>query len=282
MFCKKTVTLLAVATSVSAICSYPPALNLQSSGNSVSRPDSYNPATIGSPFNIVWDATGWGSTVDIHLLKGPGNLIQYYSTLASGVANTGSFTWTPDCSLESSTTGWGLMIVSEPSCSFQWSMQFGLNRAVEGTCSSSSSSVVGSLTTSTHSVPSSSASSVLTSTWGVNKAVNHTATVTSHKYHSNVHSVQAYPTYSSYVNGYPASHPSYKAPGQGYASVCSSAPKDCTSTSTIWVNPTGTPLTVGNGTANTYKPLYANGASSNYGMGMFAVVAAFAAAFLAC
>lgn len=71
------------------------------------------------------------------LLRGPGDNIQYLETIVTGAPNTGTFTWTPECSLTPDTTHYGIVMFDDTTCDYQYTTQFGLN---PGTCSSSSSS----------------------------------------------------------------------------------------------------------------------------------------------
>lgn len=124
----KVLAIAAAGVSIaSATCTYPPPLTNQLTGNSVTRPDTVNPATIGSPFSIVWDATGLSSSVSLILLRGPGENIQFLEYIVQGAPNTGSYTWTPESSLTPDTTHYGIMMIDEADCKFQWSSQFGLN-----------------------------------------------------------------------------------------------------------------------------------------------------------
>lgn len=109
--------------------------NLQLAGNSLTRPDTLNTPVKGKEFEVVWDATGLSNSVQLILLRGPGENIAFAGYISQDVPNTGSYKWTPPCSLETDTTHYGMMIVDNASCKFQWSSQFGM--ADGPTCASS-------------------------------------------------------------------------------------------------------------------------------------------------
>jgi len=232
-------TLLAAAASIVSACApYPPPLSAQSGGNAVSRPDLNNFPTIGQPFSVVWDATSWGSTVTIYLLRGPGENIQYNATLTGDAPNSGTFTWTPDCHVEPDTTHWGLMVESNDFCTFQWSSQFGINADTTGLCSTPSSSAPAA---SSSAPPASSSAAPPASSSGSPPPVS---------------SGSPPPPKSSGGAPYPVS-------------------SNCTSTSTVWVNPTGgyTPPKA------SYTPAYSND-GARFGMSMLGAAAAIAAAVM--
>lgn len=243
----KTLALVAAAATLASAgdCpAYPPPFSAQSPGNSVTTPSTLVAATIGTAGDIIWDATSWGSTVTIYLLRGPSENIQLYSTLATDAPNTGAFSWTPDCALTPDTTHWGLMIESNDLCTFQWSMQFGLNPPAAGTCSST---------------PSSSASAPPASSSAAPPPVSSSAAPP--------------PVSSGKVPPPPVSSGSPPPKGSGAPYP---AGNNCTSTSTVWVNPTGT---------GSYTPpkasytAYSND-GARFGMSMFGAAAAVAVALL--
>lgn len=81
------------------------------------------------PFEITWTpTTGASEKIIINLLKGPSTNAVFNSTIVSGIANSGSFSWTPG-KLEATTdaTGYGLQLVIASTGHFQYSTQFGIN-----------------------------------------------------------------------------------------------------------------------------------------------------------
>jgi len=205
---------------VSATCAYPPPLANQLPGNSVTRPDVNDPATIGQPFDIIWDATGLSSSVSLILLRGPSTNIQYLETIVSGAPNTGTYSWTPESSLEPDTTHYGIMLQDDATCLFQWSTQFGLNPG----SGSSSSSVP----------PTSSTTATSASKTGSQPPASPTTTAS-----SKGSSDQPPPPPKTWSTGY----------GGSWGS-------NSTSTSTYWL-PAGTGAPTASGT---YKPLPSNDA----------------------
>jgi len=108
--------------------------------NPVSLPNSDNPVTVGKPFNVVYDGSGFGDKISILLWRGPGEALVFLKPIADSVENTGTFSWTPDSSLENDITHYGLQVISEASGQFQWSTQFGVINDAPPAVSSSTSS----------------------------------------------------------------------------------------------------------------------------------------------
>jgi hypothetical protein len=85
--------------------------------------------------------------VSLLLLKGPAtNVVKFGPSLAEGIANGGSFLWTPAADLETTAgapLGYGLQIIDDITGQYQYSTQFGISA---GNCEvvSSSSAVVSS------------------------------------------------------------------------------------------------------------------------------------------
>jgi hypothetical protein len=53
------------------------------------------------------------------------------STIVTGIANSGSFMWTPSASLEADTTHYGLQLIDDITGQFQYSTQFGISKGAE-------------------------------------------------------------------------------------------------------------------------------------------------------
>ncbi|KAF2202049.1 hypothetical protein GQ43DRAFT_369975 [Delitschia confertaspora ATCC 74209] len=123
-------------------------------------------------FRITWDATT-KNPISIQLLRGPSNnIIPLGAPLVEGIANTGSFEWTPSSSLEADVTHYGLRIIDDVNGQFQWSSQFGISKGKD--CESTSSST-GSL--EGYPVASSTPSSLVSST--PSSLISKTTSVTS-------------------------------------------------------------------------------------------------------
>ena len=92
-------------------------------------------------FTIRWDPTSAGP-ITIQLLRGPSTNVVPIDTLVSGVANSGSFVWTPSASLEADVSRYGLQITDDVTGNFQYSNQFGISKGPEcnGFVASSASS----------------------------------------------------------------------------------------------------------------------------------------------
>jgi hypothetical protein len=135
MYAKKTLVFAAAVATASATCP----TQVQLPANPVVQPDGSNTPTIGVPFLITYDGTGLGPLLDFELLRGPGTALVSLGLIASGVSNCGTssctYSWTPACGLEPDTTHYGIKMIDEATCMFQYTTQFGLNA---GTCASSS------------------------------------------------------------------------------------------------------------------------------------------------
>ncbi|KAF1846358.1 uncharacterized protein K460DRAFT_286405 [Cucurbitaria berberidis CBS 394.84] len=97
-------------------------------GNPITKPvNEVVPAC--KPFTITWQPTT-PNTVSILLLKGPPtNVKKFGPSLAEGIANSGSLTWTPPSDLEPTTghTGYGLQLIDDVTGQYQYSTQFGIS-----------------------------------------------------------------------------------------------------------------------------------------------------------
>jgi len=162
MFAKFAVIAATGIAAVNAACTNPS----QFPNNPVTAPDTATFPTIGQPFDITWDDTNQGPTVTIVLLSGcPSNCI-VAETIVAGAPNTGSYSWTPACSLTADTgaEGYGIQLIDDTLCEFQYSFHFGLH---PGTCGASTTTTATSTTTTTStptSAPTSTPSSAPTST----------------------------------------------------------------------------------------------------------------------
>lgn len=82
------------------------------------------------PYTIRWDPTSAGP-ITIQLLRGPPTNVVPIDTLVSGVANSGSFVWTPSAALEADVSRYGLQITDDVTKNFQYSNQFGISKGPE-------------------------------------------------------------------------------------------------------------------------------------------------------
>jgi len=154
MFAKFAVIAATGIAAVNAACTNPS----QFPNNPVTAPDTATFPTIGQPFDITWDDTNQGPTVTIVLLSGcPSNCI-VAETIVAGAPNTGSYSWTPACSLTADTgaEGYGIQLIDDTLCEFQYSFHFGLH---PGTCGASTTTTATSTTTTTTSTPTSAPTS---------------------------------------------------------------------------------------------------------------------------
>ncbi|KAF2711907.1 hypothetical protein K504DRAFT_489684 [Pleomassaria siparia CBS 279.74] len=79
-------------------------------------------------FTIQWTPTT-PNTVSLLLLRGPSsNVVPIGAPLAEGIANSGSFKWTPSSDLEADTTHYGLQLIDDVTGQYQYSTQFGISK----------------------------------------------------------------------------------------------------------------------------------------------------------
>jgi hypothetical protein len=79
-------------------------------------------------YTIKWTPTT-PNAVSILLLRGPSeNVVPLGAPLAEGIANSGSFSWTPSSSLEADTTHYGLQLIDDITGQYQYSTQFGISK----------------------------------------------------------------------------------------------------------------------------------------------------------
>jgi hypothetical protein len=134
--------------------------------NAVTAPDTATYPTIGQPFNVVWDPTGMTGPVTLTLLSGcPANCVAV-DDIATNVANTGTFAWTPACTLTADTTaeGYGIKMTDETLCKFQYSGHFGLNADTAGACGAAASSAASSAASPTSTAVAASTTTTATTT----------------------------------------------------------------------------------------------------------------------
>jgi len=257
---------------VSAACTYPPPLTNQLTGNSVTRPDTVDPATIGSPFSIVWDATGLGDSVSLILLRGPGENIQFLEYIVQGAPNTGAYTWTPESTLEPDTTHYGIMMIDDATCKFQWSSQFGLNPGT-GVVSSSSAAPPTSSAPAPSSASSTGSKPSPPPTSSCDEEGSHPPTGAPPPPPPPPPSTSCDEEGSSPPTGAPIPPPKSwsSVPAGGYGSG-PWVPTNGTATSAYWATGTGAATA-------TYKPLQANGAGT-LGMSLVGAAAALAATIM--
>lgn len=79
-------------------------------------------------YTIKWTPTT-PNTISIVLLRGPStNVVPHGAPLAEGIANSGSFVWTPASSLEADTSRYGLQLIDDITGQYQYSTQFGISK----------------------------------------------------------------------------------------------------------------------------------------------------------
>ncbi|KAI8932381.1 hypothetical protein NX059_010569 [Plenodomus lindquistii] len=125
-------------------------------GNAITKPlNEIVPAC--KPFTITWEPST-PNTVSVLLLKGPAtNVVKFGPSLAEGISNSGSLSWTPSADLEATAgpNGYGLQIIDDVTGQYQYSTQFGISK--DG-CVASSSAVVAASSAAPSSAAPSSAS----------------------------------------------------------------------------------------------------------------------------
>jgi hypothetical protein len=71
--------------------------------------------------------------VSLILLRGPSTNVVPLSTIVTGIANSGSYQWTPSSGLEADVTHYGLQLIDDVTGQYQYSTQFGISK--DGACS---------------------------------------------------------------------------------------------------------------------------------------------------
>ncbi|KFY63779.1 hypothetical protein V496_03734 [Pseudogymnoascus sp. VKM F-4515 (FW-2607)] len=105
----------------------------------------YSAISAGQAFTITWSPTTTGP-ISLVLVKGDPTALTTVSTIASGLDNSGSFTWTPDSSIAKG-SDYALKIVDDADDTIvNYTLQFPIDSA--GTASSADTSVVASSTIS--------------------------------------------------------------------------------------------------------------------------------------
>jgi hypothetical protein len=124
------------------------------SGNAITSPlNEVVPAC--KAFTIKWTPTTKGP-VSLLLLKGPSTNAVYYQTIAEGIDNSGSYTWTPGADLPSTGSdphGYGIQLIVDADGQYQYSTQIGISTE---DCKDKPSSSSGYPTASSSAAPSSS------------------------------------------------------------------------------------------------------------------------------
>lgn len=106
-------------------------------GNPITRPlNEVVPAC--KAFTITWQPTT-SNTVSLLLLRGPSTNVVPIQTLAEGIQNSGSFSWTPASTLEADSSRYGLQLIDDVTGQYQYSTQFGVSKDDCAVVASSSS-----------------------------------------------------------------------------------------------------------------------------------------------
>ncbi|KAH6882580.1 GPI anchored serine-threonine rich protein [Alternaria rosae] len=98
------------------------------SGNPITRPLNEVVPTC-EQFTITWQPTT-PNTVSVLLLKGPStNVVKFGPSIAEGISNSGSLSWTPASTLEATNgpNGYGIQIIDDVTGQYQYSTQFGIS-----------------------------------------------------------------------------------------------------------------------------------------------------------
>ncbi|MCJ1245868.1 hypothetical protein MMC30_003072 [Trapelia coarctata] len=106
------------------------------SGNPISKPALDEIVPVGQPYTITWDPTTTG-TVTLVLLRGPSENILPLYPIVEGADNSGTYTWTPESSLEPDTTHYGIQLIDDESGAYQYTSQFGISNPSYSSASAS-------------------------------------------------------------------------------------------------------------------------------------------------
>ncbi|KAI9771223.1 MAG: hypothetical protein M1839_002844 [Geoglossum umbratile] len=144
------------------------------SGNPISKPGLNEIVPAGAPYAITWSPTTVGP-VTILLLRGPSTNVVPIATLVEHLDNTGTYSWTPDLTLEDDVTHYGLQLIVEATGQYQFSTQFGIsNPGVKGSSSSGSAGPTGNATSTA--TPTTTDNSTATATTLSTSSVNYNTT----------------------------------------------------------------------------------------------------------
>ncbi|MCJ1229666.1 hypothetical protein MMC12_006335 [Toensbergia leucococca] len=134
-------TLLSAAL-VGLASAYTQPVGANPSGNPIVLPGLNQIVPAGTPFTVQWTPTTAG-TVTILLLQGPSTDVVPLYPIASSIANSGTFSWTPSDSLVPQSTHYGLQLIVDATGQYQYSTQFGISNPAYSSSSSSSYSTAG-------------------------------------------------------------------------------------------------------------------------------------------
>ncbi|TID19526.1 GPI anchored serine-threonine rich protein [Venturia nashicola] len=120
-------TLLAAIASALTLTSATTLTPRQTKNNAIYTPGLNELVPVGTPYQITWKPDVPG-LVNIYLLRGPAENLKVLSTIAEDIPNTGSYSWTPDTTLEDDKTHYGLnLTMPAVPGEFQYSTQFGIS-----------------------------------------------------------------------------------------------------------------------------------------------------------
>ncbi|MCJ1309368.1 hypothetical protein MMC25_003027 [Agyrium rufum] len=114
------------------------------SGNAVSAPIKGDYITVGQKYTITWTPSS-SHSVTLLFLQGPSSNVVPIGTIASSIPNSGSYTWQPWESLAPTTSaeGYGIEIVDDVDCTYQYSDQFGVHNTLGTSTTVITSTIVG-------------------------------------------------------------------------------------------------------------------------------------------
>jgi len=99
-------------------------------GNSIIKPGLNEQVEAGKPYEITWVPSS-KDTVSLILLRGPSSNVKPLETIVEGIANEGTYSWTPGTGLEADETGYGLMLIEDTSGDYRYSTQFGITNSAK-------------------------------------------------------------------------------------------------------------------------------------------------------
>jgi hypothetical protein len=74
----------------------------------------------GVAYTITWTpTTPETDLIELILLRGPSTNVKPIATLAAGIPNTGTYSWTPSTALEADVTHYGLQLIVESTGQYQ-------------------------------------------------------------------------------------------------------------------------------------------------------------------
>jgi len=145
-------------------------------GNPILKPGLAEQVPAGVAYTITrTPTTPKTDLIELILLRGPSTNVKPIATIAAGIPNSGTYSWTPSTALENDVTHYGLQLIVESTGQYQYSTQFGISNPKYSSVSSSAASTAASVSKSAHAETASSTSSCTTTALYTSASANATS-----------------------------------------------------------------------------------------------------------